>query len=311
MKQMHCLHSYMSVLHCRSNTPASAGCELAAILLVVFDTVMQGRNMTRAGQRLGFSSIQHPVWGVDVTTDPHGFPVPSVVSSTGAPTVAGGVPRVPVVDGIGLSVPNVDGNTLGVGTTTNGLTPALPISTEPSGIPVRATLPGAVDDIAAVDEALPLGLAPQITPLLGNEVPIPIPPPSYVLAPDIPDEDVGLPTAEHVVPTPAIPAVPSVSGLSPGDASSVAPKGNPVGGTDAPGIMPSGEVAAIPGVGVPIPPTCEKAGENAELELRRAATTVAVHRRFISVLLNWLSPCQSIFLSRSRGLGRRVGRGAP
>jgi hypothetical protein len=191
-----------------------------------------------------------------------------------------------VVGGIGLSVPNVDGDTLGVGTTTSGLTPAFPISTEPSGIPALARLLDAIEDIAGVDEALPLELAPQITPLPGNDVPIPspIPPPSYVLAPDIPDE--GLPTAEQVVPKPAIPAVPSVSGLSPGDASSVAPKGIPVGGTDAPGIMPSGEVAAIPGIGLPIPPTCEKAGENAELQLRRVATTVAVHRRFISVLLN-------------------------
>jgi hypothetical protein len=50
--------------------------------------------------------------------------------------------------------------------------------------------------------------------------------------------------------------------------------------------MSSGEVAAIPGIGLPIPPTCEKAGENAQLQLRRVATTVAVHRRFISVLLN-------------------------
>jgi hypothetical protein len=84
-----------------------------------------------------------------------------------------------------VSVPNVDGDALGVGTTTSGLTPALPISTEPNGIPVRARLPGAVDDIAAVDETLLLELAPQITPLPGTEVPIPapspIPPLSYVL----------------------------------------------------------------------------------------------------------------------------------
>ena len=79
---------------------------------------------------------------------------------------------------------------------------------------------------------------------------------------------------------PAIPAVPSVSGLSPGDASSVAPKGIPVGGTDAPGTMPSGEVAAIPGIGLPIPPTCEKAGENAQLQLKRVATTVAIPQAF-------------------------------
>jgi len=170
-----------------------------------------------------------------------------------------------VVDGLGPSVPITEGDTLGIGTTTKGLTPALPISTEPNGIPVRATLPDAVEDIAAVDEGLPLELAPQITPLPGNEAPIPspIPPPSYVLAPDIPDEELS--TAEHVEPKPAIPAVPLVSGLSPGDASSVAPKGIPVGGTDAPGTTPSGEVAAIPGVGSAIPPTCEKAGENAQL----------------------------------------------
>ena len=78
----------------------------------------------------------------------------------------------------------------------------------------------------------------------------------------------------------------SVSGLSPGDASSVTPKGIPVGGTDAPGTMSSGEVAAIPGIGLPIPPTCEKAGENAELQLKTVATIVAIARRFISVLLN-------------------------
>jgi hypothetical protein len=165
MKQMHCLHSYMSILHYRMPT-------------------LPG-NVTRAGQRLGSSSIQHPVWGVDVMTDPHGFPVPSVVSSKGAPTVAGGVPRVLVVDGIGLSVPNVDGDALGVGTITSGLTPAFPISKEPNGMPVRATLPGAMGDIAGVDEALPLELAPQITPLPGNEVPIPIPipPPSRRTSP--------------------------------------------------------------------------------------------------------------------------------
>ena len=56
--------------------------KLGAILLVVFDAAMQERNVTRAGRRLGSSSIQHPVWGVEVTTDPHGMPVPFVVSFT-------------------------------------------------------------------------------------------------------------------------------------------------------------------------------------------------------------------------------------
>jgi hypothetical protein len=210
---------------------------------------------------------------------------PAVPAAGRGPNIEG-VVEVPIADRFGPGIPIIEGDALGVGTTTKGLTPALPISTEPSGIPVRAALPDAIEDIAAVDEALPLGLTPQITPLPGNEVavPSPIPPPSYVLAPEIPDE--GLPIAEHVVPKPAIPVVPSLRGLSPGDASSVAPKGIPVGGTDAPGTMPSGEVAAIPGIGLPIPPTCEKAGENAELQIRRAATIVVVHRRFISVLLS-------------------------
>lgn len=123
--------------------------------------------------------------------DPHGMPVPSVVSSPGAPAVAGGAPRVLVVDRLGLSIPNVDGDALGVGPDNNGLIPALPISTEPSGIPGRLD---AVEDIAAVDEALPLGLAPQIAPLPGSA----IPPPSYVLVPDV--SDVGFPVAEQVVP---------------------------------------------------------------------------------------------------------------
>ena len=210
---------------------------------------------------------------------------PTIPATGGGPNIEG-VVEVPIADRVGPSIPIIEGDELGVGTTTKGLTPALPISTEPNGIPVRATLPDAIEDIAAVDEALPLGLTPQITPLPGNEVaiPSPIPPPSYVLAPDIPDE--RPPIAKHVVPTPVIPAVPSVSGLSPGDASSVAPKGIPVGGTEAPGTMPSGEVAAIPGIGLPIPPTCEKAGENAELQLKRVAATAASPRRFISVLRN-------------------------
>jgi hypothetical protein len=47
----------------------------------------------------------------------------------------------------------VVGNTLIVGTATAGLTPRLPISVEPNGIPVRATPPGAIGDVdVGVDE---------------------------------------------------------------------------------------------------------------------------------------------------------------
>jgi hypothetical protein len=192
-----------------------------------------------------------------------------------APVVGGNVLEVPIVDGNGPTVPIIDGDALGVGTTTNGLTPALPISTEPNGIPVRATVLGDMDDIAAVDEALLLELVPQIAGLPGNEVPIPtpIPPPSYVLEPDIPDA--GLPMAEQVMPAPANPVVPLVAGLIPFVASSVAPMGIPVGETGEPGAMPSGDVAAMPGV--PIPPTCAKAG----LHPKSAAKVVAINARRI------------------------------
>jgi hypothetical protein len=168
----------------------------------------------------------------------------------------------------GMPLPIVEGFGLGVGTTSNGLTPALPISTEPNGIPVRAAPPGEVGDVAADDEALLLELVPHVPEVAappGNvPVPTPSPPPSkFVLEPDIPND--GLPTAKHVVPFPVIPIVPSPVApmgipLSPGDVSSVAPMVIPVGGTGEPAAMPSGEVAPIPGVGLPIPPTCANAG---------------------------------------------------
>ena len=95
-----------------------------------------------------------------------------------------------------MPLPIVEGFGLGVGTTSNGLTPALPISTEPNGIPVRGAPPGEVGDVAADDEALLLELVPHVPEVAappGNvPVPTPSPPPSkFVLEPDIPDD--GLP----------------------------------------------------------------------------------------------------------------------
>jgi hypothetical protein len=86
----------------------------------------------------------------------------------------------PVVEH-GTPFPMVDGYGLGAGTAVNRLTPALPISTAPNGIPVRATPPGGADDVAADNEGLPLELVPQVPgvgALPGNDVSIPIPPPS-------------------------------------------------------------------------------------------------------------------------------------
>jgi hypothetical protein len=50
------------------------------------------------------------------------------------------------VVGTGPTVPTV-GNTLIVGTAAAELTPRLPISIDPSGIPVRAPPPGVVGDV--------------------------------------------------------------------------------------------------------------------------------------------------------------------
>jgi hypothetical protein len=84
----------------------------------------------------------------------------------------------PVVEH-GMPLPIIEGFGLGVGTTSNGLTPALPISTDPNGIPVRAPPPGDADDVAADNEALLLvPQAPEVAALPGNDVSIPIPPPS-------------------------------------------------------------------------------------------------------------------------------------
>jgi hypothetical protein len=130
-----------------------------------------------------------------------------------------------------------------------------------------------------MEEVLLLEPVPHAAMLPGSDVLAPklIPPPSYVvlepaigddmLKPDIPDDmptpDIALdelPAARQVVPPPGIPIVPLGSGLRPGDPSSVAPKGTPVGETGEPGPRPSGEVAPMLGIVLPIPPACAKAG---------------------------------------------------
>jgi hypothetical protein len=72
----------------------------------------------------------------------------------------------------------------------------------------------------------------------------------------VPDGDpkdasgIEAPTPEHgVLVANPIGDVPDVVGLTPGDASSVAPKGMPVGATGEPGPMPSGDVMPSGGPG--------------------------------------------------------------
>ena len=119
-------------------------------------------------------------------------------------------------DELGPTVPKT-GDTLGVGTAVAALTPRLPISVDPNGIPARAPLVGVDDVDVGLDDAAMLpepephmpvnpdvsgipddvdnpdvaeiavdvdipddGVPPDIPPVAGVEVPfaIPIPPPS-------------------------------------------------------------------------------------------------------------------------------------
>ena len=191
-----------------------------------------------------------------------------------------GTSIVTVGAGLGLIV-ETDDDGKGV-----ALSPPSPVWTEPNGIPVRETSLGDEDDendIVADDDAAPLMLVLHVSgvaALPGNGVPVPIPnpPPSkFVLEPDAPAD--GLPMAAHVAPVPVIPLASVSAGLSPGDASSVAPMGRPTGGTGEPNVMPSGEVMPITGVGPPIPPTCAKTG----LQLNSAAVVAAINARCITI----------------------------
>jgi hypothetical protein len=104
----------------------------------------------------------------------------------------------------------VVGTTLIVGTAAAELTPRLPISVEPNGIPVRSTPPGAVGEVAIgvdeeamllepephipdnpdvstigevveipdIDEVLDIVIRSDVAPVAGVVLPIAIPPPS-------------------------------------------------------------------------------------------------------------------------------------
>jgi hypothetical protein len=95
--------------------------------------------------------------------------------------------------------------------------------------------------------------------------------------------DGEVPAVEHVVPLPGIAAVPVTAGagLIPGDASSVAPSGMPVGETVEPVPRPSGEVAPMLGVGLAIPLICAVAA----LQTTSTGRTAAINADLIGILL--------------------------
>jgi hypothetical protein len=243
------------------------------------------------------------------------FGIP-VMGSVGAVTaVVFGVGSVTadtvgIVEGMALTV----GVTAMIGTAAAELTPRLPISVEPIGMPVRGTPPGAVGDIGVDDAArLPepaphmlwvpevsiradVGEIPDddIAIVLGGvTVPTGTPPPSNVLVePNIVDG--AVPMVEHTV-LPMMPVEGSGAGLTPGEAISVAPNGMPVPPTGAPGTMPSGDVAESEGVGI-TPACCATAGPHSRTE-----AVVIIRKRFMVFLRFWVG-------QRDEQAGRRVVR---
>jgi hypothetical protein len=221
---------------------------------------------------------------------------------------------------VGAVKPKV-GDTLNVGTAAAELTPRLPISMDPNGIPVRAPPPGVVGDVevGVEEEAMLLepephipdipevssipdvvdipdvgdipddvdipdvAMLPDVAAVAGAALPIAIPPPSK-LAVDPNIDDGAVPKVEHVVPLLGIAIVPVASvgaGLTPGDAISVEPRGMPVEETVEPAPMPSGEVAPRVGVGLAIPLTCAMA----LWQTSSAGRIVTINESFIGMLL--------------------------
>jgi hypothetical protein len=159
-----------------------------------------------------------------------------------------------------------------------GLSPPAPSSVDPSGMPTGLT-----------DDRLPIPAGDEADAAGCNNVPLPppahapdavpaLPPPSKsAVEPDVPDVKLCIP--EHVA-----------VGLTPGDTSSVAPRGVPAGATGELGPMPSGDVMPSgDGSGeMPMPPTCAKAG----LQTMSVAVIATINER-VSVGFFPLRRCAS------------------
>jgi hypothetical protein len=205
-----------------------------------------------------------------------GTPVPVVEHGTVLPDVEGGANVLRV--GFTTSGVSVMRGAAGFGAraTDGGLRPPTPISVEPNGIPT-----GPTDD----DDPIPVGDEADAVPpdgvlALPAQAPEPLPdmpPPSnIVVEPELPAVDIPVskefpgievpmpavacgsePPAPEQVAMPPNGDMPDVIGLTPGDASSVAPIGIPVCATGEPGPMPSGDVMPSGASGeMLIPPTC-------------------------------------------------------
>ncbi len=142
-----------------------------------------------------------------------------------------------------------------------GLRPGLLSSVEPIGI-VGTPSCEDVEVLDCEDVPLPRAEAPPHVVAIGAAdpgcvAPVMIPTPllsNSAVEPDVPVIALPMPGLEHAVAEATPLEKPE---LTPGVASGAAPKGIPVGATAPPEVlMPRGDVVPIPGVAVPMPPTC-------------------------------------------------------
>ena len=141
-----------------------------------------------------------------------------------------------------------------------GLRPGLLSSVEPIGIVGTPSCEVAgVEVLDCADVPVPAAAAGPHVVVIGCVAPVMIPTPLLSNgAVEIDEPIIGFAMsalgAEHAVAEATPLEVPEVT---PGVASGAAPNGIPVGATAVPEVlMPRGEVVPIPGVGVPMPPTC-------------------------------------------------------
>src|SRR5215470_16657646 len=210
---------------------------------------------------------------------------------------SGLVPR-----GVSELVTGADG--FGLSATDGGLTPRLPSSIEPSGIPAGPTdEPGPIDEAAGADAVADAAQAPGALAA--------IPPPSKSAGLDRPGIKLAMPADAPVIgpPTPADAgadeapahgapikgAAPDVVGLTPGVASSVAPRGIPVCPTGAFG-MPSGDVTPSVGRGEVLMGACAWAAP----QPRRTAAVATAKRVIMGSTLSIAIPlCRPAAARRS------------
>jgi len=261
------------------------GCLVAAVAIAVLTLPLSAATSSRSddcvsahdparfeigqGQRVASAPRVRPVKG-----DPNVVGTPLIVGTpvwvVGHEAMLCGVESgADGLEGVGRGVSVMVGaDAFGLRATDGGLKPPPPSSVEPSGIPTTPTDdPGPIDEASGGDAVADAAQAPGALAA--------IPPPSKGAVPDVPVTDTPMPADAPVtglpmsadVPVSELPMTadggadetplhvapsmgdaPDVVGLTPGVASSVAPRGIPVCPTGAFG-MPSGDVMPSDGRG--------------------------------------------------------------